>query len=153
MPCDRYGASGLREELFGRVTAPTTGQCDALCSRRLEAGNRSPELAVGLSTVSPWSARFEEKALGSMTCRGKAASPAWTPSKVSTDTTRPPQASKAWRTPTMAAAAGMSRHTVHSIWNKNDLQPHLVRPFKISSGPALQGEILGHLRSVREASG
>jgi hypothetical protein len=32
----------------------------------------------------------------------------------------------------MAAAVGISHQTVHSIWKKNDLKPHLVRTFKIS---------------------
>ena len=32
-----------------------------------------------------------------------------------------------WSTRTMAAAVGMSHQSVHAIWKKNDLKPHLVR--------------------------
>ncbi len=38
----------------------------------------------------------------------------------------------------MAAAAGMSPQSVHSIWRKNDLKPHLVRTFKISNDPRFE---------------
>ncbi len=32
----------------------------------------------------------------------------------------------------MAAAVGISHHSVHTIWQKNDLKPHQTRTFKIS---------------------
>ena len=38
----------------------------------------------------------------------------------------------------MAAAAGMSHQSVHSIWKKNDLKPHLVRTFKLSTDPRFE---------------
>ena len=38
----------------------------------------------------------------------------------------------------MAKEVGISRHSVHQIWRKNDLKPHLVRTFKISKDPAFE---------------
>ena len=35
----------------------------------------------------------------------------------------------------MAAAVGISHHSVQQIWRRNDLKPHLVRTFKISNDP------------------
>ena len=35
----------------------------------------------------------------------------------------------------MAKEVGISRHSVHQIWKKNNLKPHLVKTFKISKDP------------------
>jgi transposase len=35
----------------------------------------------------------------------------------------------------MAAHAGVSHATVHRIWKKNDLKPHLTKTFKVSNDP------------------
>ncbi len=38
----------------------------------------------------------------------------------------------------MAAAVGISHQSVHSIWKKNELKPHLLRTFKISKDPRFE---------------
>lgn len=38
----------------------------------------------------------------------------------------------------MAAEVGMSHHSVHEIWRRNDLKPHLVWTFKISNDPKFE---------------
>lgn len=38
----------------------------------------------------------------------------------------------------MAAEVGISHHSVHEIWRRNDLKPHLLRTFKISNDPKFE---------------
>ena len=45
----------------------------------------------------------------------------------------PPRATQ-WRLRSMAAAQGLSPASIHRIWVAHGLQPHRVRPFKLSTG-------------------
>jgi transposase len=56
--------------------------------------------------------------------------------------TEPPLGKTRWSVRAMAKQVGMSRHSVHQIWKKNDLKPHLVRTFKISKNPAFEKKFL-----------
>ena len=38
----------------------------------------------------------------------------------------------------MAKEVGVSRHTVHTIWKRNDLKPHRTRTFKLSKDPKFE---------------
>ena len=38
----------------------------------------------------------------------------------------------------MAKEVGVSRHTVHTIWMRNDLKPHRTRTFKLSKDPKFE---------------
>lgn len=40
-----------------------------------------------------------------------------------------------WSIRTMARAQGVTRWTVHTIWKKYNLKPHLAKTFKISNDP------------------
>jgi transposase len=113
----------------------------------LRAGGRSEqdvaaEVGVSLNTVSLWSSRFEENGLEGLKDRPGRGRKPWLPlekvEKVVTEIARPPKGSKKWSTRTMAAAVGISHQSVHSIWKKNDLKPHLVRTFKISTDPRFE---------------
>jgi hypothetical protein len=42
---------------------------------------------------------------------------------------------KKWSTRSMAAAVGLSHHSVYTIWKGNDLKPYLLRTFIISKDP------------------
>ena len=138
-----------RTVLLRRVKSATTRQRDALRARiiLLRAEGRSEqsvaaELGVSVNTVSLWSSRFELKGMeGLNDVPGRGRKPWLDPEKVRkviTDITRPPKGSKKWSTRTMAATAGMSHQSVHSIWKKNDLKPHLVRTFKIANDPRFE---------------
>jgi len=48
--------------------------------------------------------------------------------------TRPPGATH-WSTRTLAAAHGVSKNTVHRLWQDQNLKPHLRRSFKLSRDP------------------
>jgi transposase len=138
-----------RAVLRRRLASPTTTQRDALRARigllRSE-GHKEEKIAadigVSINTVSLWSRRFEEKGLdGLKDAPGRGRKPWLAPEKIRkvvTEVTQPPQGRKKWSTRTMATAAGMSHQSVHSIWRKNDLKPHLVRTFKISSDPRFE---------------
>ena len=138
-----------RSILRRRIGSPTTSQRDALRARivLLRASGRSEadvatEIGVSINTVSLWSSRFEEKGMDGLTDRpGRGRRPWLSPEKIRkvvSQITRPPKGSRKWSTRTMAAAAGMSHQSVHTIWKKNDLKPHLVRTFKISNDPRFE---------------
>ncbi len=138
-----------RSTLRRRINSPTATQRDALRARivllRAE-GHKETKVAasigVSVTTVSLWSRRFEQSGLEGLDDQpGRGRKPWLDPKKVSkviTEVTRPPKGSQKWSTRTMAAATGMSHQSVHSIWKKNDLKPHLVRTFKISNDPKFE---------------
>jgi transposase len=138
-----------RSVLRRLVASPTASQRDALRARIVllrGEGRKEADVAaatgVSINTVSLWSKRFEEnglKGLSDAPGRGRKASLA--PEKVRkvvTEVTQPPAGRNKWSTRTMAAAVGMSHQSVHAIWRKNDLKPHLVRTFKISNDPRFE---------------
>lgn len=138
-----------RTTLRRRIASGTTSQRDALRARivllRAEGHKEAvvaTKVGVSINTVSLWSKRFEKKGLeGLNDAPGRGRKPWLAPEKVRkviTQVTQPPPGRKKWSTRTMAAAAGMSNKSVHSIWKKNDLKPHLVRTFKISSDPRFE---------------
>jgi transposase len=138
-----------RSKLRQRVGSPTTAQRDALRARivllRAE-GRREADVAkavgVSINTVSLWSKRFEKNGLEGLRDEPGRGRKSWLAPekirKVITQVTQPPKGRKKWSTRSMAAAAGMSHNSVHSIWKKNDLKPHLVRTFKISNDPKFE---------------
>jgi hypothetical protein len=52
--------------------------------------------------------------------------------------TRPPQGRARWSGRSVAKAAGISRHSVHQLWQKNDLKPHRAKTFKLSNDPRFE---------------
>lgn len=132
-----------------RVAAPTTSQRDALRARivLLRASGQkeadvAAEIGTSINTVSLWSKRFEEKGLAGLTDEPGRGRKSWLAPervrKVVTEVTQPPKGRSQWSTRTMAAAAGMSHQSVHAIWKKNDLKPHLIRTFKVSNDPRFE---------------
>ena len=138
-----------RSTLRRLVSSPTAAQRDALRARIVllrSEGRKEADVAhsigVSINTVSLWSKRFETKGLsGLLDEPGRGRKPWLAPEKIRkviTQVTQPPKGRKKWSTRSMAAAVGMSHNSVHSIWKKNDLKPHLVRTFKISSDPRFE---------------
>ena len=99
----------------------------------------SKELRVSHVCVSKWTRRFIEKGLEGLKDlpgRGRKPSiPAEKIKEVITRVTQPPPGRSRWSVRSMAKAVGISRHSVHQIWKKNDLKPHLTKTFKISKDP------------------
>src|ERR1700733_9332414 len=138
-----------QSELRHRVASPTTAQRDSLRAQIVllrSQGRKEIEVAktvgASINTVSIWSKRFEEKGLEGLKDQpGRGRKPWLAPEKVRqviTRVTQPPKGKKKWSTRSMAAAVGVSHHSVHTIWRRNDLKPHLLRTFKISSDPQFE---------------
>ena len=49
----------------------------------------------------------------------------------------PPGEAPHWTGPMMAKACGMSAGAVRRIWGAHGLQPHKIKPFKLSNAPKL----------------
>lgn len=138
-----------RSTLRRRVNSPTASQRDALRARVVllrSEGHKEAEVAqrvgVSINTVSLWSRRFQQQGLeGLGDAPGRGRKPWLAPEKIRkvvTAVTQPPPGRTRWSTRTMAAAVGLSHQSVHVIWKKNDLRPHLVRTFKISRDPQFE---------------
>lgn len=131
-------------ELQRRVNAPTASKRDSLRAaiilRRGEGIRQvqvAAELGVSVTCVSKWSQRFELDGLAGLRDkkgRGRPASiPADKVEQVLTRVTQPPKPRTRWSVRTMAAAVGISPDSVHRIWQANDIKPHLMKTFKVST--------------------
>jgi transposase len=87
--------------------------------------------------VSTWTKRFEQQGLDGLedeTGRGRRPSlPEAKLARVITEATRPPKPRTRWSLRTMAKHAGVSATSVHRIWSRNDLKPHITKTFKLSN--------------------
>jgi transcriptional regulator with XRE-family HTH domain len=54
--------------------------------------------------------------------------------------TQPPPGRARWSVRSMAQAMGVSKATVQRLWRANDLRPHVVRSFKLSSDPQFEAK-------------
>ena len=138
-----------RAELERRVRSVKTSKRDNLRAKivLLRAEGKTQEevakqLGVSHVCVSKWTRRFIEKGIEGLRDapgRGRKRSiPAEKINEVIVRVTQPPPGRSRWSVRTMAKEVGISRHSVHQIWRKNDLKPHLVRTFKISNDPAFE---------------
>ena len=138
-----------KTELQRRVASPTASQRDARRARIVllrSQGKKEADVAktvgVSVNTVSLWSKRFDSRGLeGLADEKGRGRKP-WLPAEkvrqVITRVTQPPKGRTKWSTRRMAAEVGISHHSVHEIWRRNDLKPHLARTFKISNDPKFE---------------
>ena len=133
-----------RQELEGRVKAPTASQRDSLRAaiilRRAEGIKQArvaQELGVSVACVNKWSQRFERDGLdGLQDAKGRGRRPSLAADKVAqviTGATQPPKPRTRWTVRTMAQAVGISPDSVHRIWRANDIKPHLTKTFKVSN--------------------
>lgn len=138
-----------KRELQRRVRSPTAAQRDSLRARvvLLRAEGRceaavAAALGVSVNTVSLWSRRFASGGLPALAdAQGRGRKPALPPEKIRqvvAQVTQPPPGQSRWSTRSMAKAAGISHQSVHAIWKKNDLKPHLTRTFKLSRDPRFE---------------
>jgi transposase len=113
-----------------------------LRSEGRKEGEVARMVGTSINTVCSWSKRFEERGLKGLTDQPGRGRKAWLAvekvRQVITQVTQPPPGKKKWSTRSMAAAVGISHQSVHRIWKCNDLKPHRVRPFKISSHPQFE---------------
>jgi transposase len=139
-----------RFELERRVKARRrAGRQDVLRARivlmRAE-GKKEAEVAAALgtskNTVGLWTRRYASSGIeGLKDAPGRGRKPWLDPKKIEqviTRVTRPPAGRTRWSVRSMARATGLSRHSVHTIWRRNDLKPHLTRTFKLSRDPLFE---------------
>lgn len=105
--------------------------------------NRAIAAALGCTrrTVGTWRRRFAESRLAGIerdaprpgrTATVRSAHEAEILRKTTQET--PPDATQ-WSVRSMAEATGVSRTTIHRIWNDHNLQPHRIKSFKVSNDP------------------
>jgi transposase len=132
------------------VKCRTSAQRDVLRARIVllrSEGKKEDEVALTLSTsrptVSLWVKRYRREGLSGLhdaPGRGRKSSlPEDKVARVITGATQSPPAGRArWSVRSMAREAGVSKSTVHNLWQKNDLKPHLTRTFKLSNDPRFE---------------
>jgi len=135
-----------REELLRRVKASTASKRESLRAeivlRRAEGQGQqqiSGELGVSVNCVNKWSQRFDRQGLpGLQDKKGRGRPPSIPAEKVEqilTQATQPREPHKRWSVRSMARQVGVSPDSVRRIWQANDIKPHLVRTFKVSTDP------------------
>ena len=135
---------GERHELQRRVKAHTVAQRDsrraAIVLRRsqgLKQAQVATQLGVSKACVNKWSQRFEREGLAGLQDRpgrGRPPSiPAHKVAQVMTRATQPPAPRQRWSVRSMARAVGISPDSVRRIWRANDLKPHRLETFKLST--------------------
>jgi len=95
-------------------------------------------LAVNRKTVRLWRARFEQGGLDSLweVAPGRGRKPSIASRKIEAivDATlrSKPKGMSQWSCRLMAAEHGVSKSTVHNIWQSHQIKPHRVKSFKLS---------------------
>jgi transposase len=136
-----------REALESWTRRPKSAQALALRARIIllcAAGQTNTEVAAALGitkqTVGKWRERFVAKRLDGLLDEPRPGTPrklsdaevervlALTLESVPTDATH-------WSTRSLAKASGLSRASVHRIWQAFALQPHRTESFKLSKDP------------------
>ncbi len=97
------------------------------------------ELSISGMTVQKWTARFQRFRLAGLADQPRPGRPekisADLRERIITEATQPPRGRARHSTRSMARALGVSPFTVHVLWRKNGIKPHLTRTFKISRDP------------------
>jgi transposase len=110
-----------------------------LAAQQWENRDIAAELATTPHTVGVWRRRFvldRQAGLEDAPRSGRPVSLATaTVTKVLTTVTQPPKGRSRWSVRSMARHAGLSKSRVQQLWQANDLKPHQVRTFKLSSDP------------------
>lgn len=138
-----------RRELERRVSSSTTSKRDGLRaeivllrSQGIKVEEVAQKLDVSVPCVSKWSGRFKREGLQGLkdkAGRGRKPSvPVEKLEQIIVKVTQPPAGRTRWSLRSMAKEVGVSRHTVHTIWKRNDLKPHRTRTFKLSKDPKFE---------------
>lgn len=97
------------------------------------------QLQTSCVTVQKWVDRYREEGIQGLeekAGRGRKPSiPASVIERIVTEATKPPKGRTRHSTRSMAKMVGVSQHTVRTIWNRNEIKPHLTKTFKISNDP------------------
>lgn len=148
----RAGLPHLRENTsFGgpycgrqRVNPPLKrAQSVRRCEAARGATDQATAAALGVrrETEALWRRRVREQGIGCVweIAAGRGRKPNYDAARVAqlveaTLQTKPAGATH-WSTRTLARAHGVSKNTIHRIWQDHGLKPHLTKSFKLSSEP------------------
>ena len=136
-------------ELVRRTKAPASTVQAALRARivllaatGLDNDEIATRLATSRVTVGLWRGRFLAQGLTGLANGRRTGRPCSLAlekvRRVVTEVVRPPAGRKRWSCRSMARTAGVSAASVHRLWRKNDLKPHLTRTFKLSNDPEFE---------------
>src|SRR6266850_1168714 len=129
----RAGSTPQQVVLRARIAvAAARGQSDQQIARELKLQRR---------TVALWRRRVREQRIGCIweIAPGRGRKAHYRSEEVSrivgaTLQTKP-EGSTHWSTRTLARAQGVSKNTIHRIWQEHQLKPHLTKSFKLSRDP------------------
>src|SRR5271154_5613837 len=114
------------------ILAAVAGQTDQQISKELKVQRR---------TAALWRRRVREQGIGCVweIALGRGRKACYGADRVAdlveaTLQTKP-AGSTHWSTRTLAAAQGVSKNTIHRIWQDHQLKPHLTKSFKLSRDP------------------
>jgi len=112
------------------------------CAERVDNKTVAHKLRVTPQMVGKWRARFVSERLEGLQDEPRPGAPrqvadAQVEEVIVRTLEHTPRGATHWSTRSMAAAAGMSRMTVHRIWRAFGLQPHRSTTFKLSPDPLL----------------
>jgi len=103
-------------------------------------------LSVNRKTVIKWRRKFIEKRLDGLKDKPRSGrKPTYDQrvvTKLISKTLGLPENMTHWSTREMAKEFGMGHMTVHRIWKKNNLKPHLVKTFKYSNDKMLEEKVI-----------
>ena len=134
----------LRKFARGRSTSVRLAQRSKIVLLAAEGSqNReiAAQLSIGWETVGRWRHRYAASGLAGIEKdaprpgRRPSISPAKVREVIEKTIHDTPRGATHWSTRTMAQEAGISAASVRRIWKRHGLKPHLVRTFKLSTGP------------------
>lgn len=103
-------------------------------------------LSVSRTSVVKWRRSFIEKRLDGLKDEPRSGrKPIYNQeviTKVIAKTLEPPEDMTHWSTREMGKVFGIGHTTVHRIWKKNDLKPHLLKTFKYSNDKMLEEKVV-----------
>src|SRR5579863_8203973 len=102
-------------------------------------------LGVTQRTVCLWRTRYRQQGIAGLKTKARSGrrrqiTPAQERAVVAA-TMRPPKTATHWSARRLAKEVGLSRATVHRIWQKYGLQPHRVEHFKFSTDPQFETKL------------
>jgi transposase/transcriptional regulator with XRE-family HTH domain len=139
---------GALQRLVQRPTAPQreVRRAQIILHRAdgLSQAETARRLAVNRPVVVLWEQRFGAAGLAGLAdAKGRGRRPSValeTKAAIVSRATQPPPGRTRWSVRSMAQAMGVSKATVQRLWRANDLKPHVVRSFKLSSDPQFEAK-------------
>jgi transposase len=109
------------------------------CADGFSQEEAARRVGVQRKIANKWCRRFRKQGLAGLDdAKGRGRRPGIddrTRERVITEATRPPRERIRWSVRSMARHVGVSVGSVHSLWQANDIKPHLSRTFKLSKDP------------------